>query len=152
MIGKGVEMRGSSAYVLGMRALMPVLLLLAFLVGAGTTASAQAEDDRYSIMKPEPWLAPKYRSPRGTVQHAVIPKPVERTTPSHRFEPPPPIVVPSTGRVLPNLPIAPSQPATVGGRAESFSDRAVRCSHQAAAYGAAATGNPSAYIGTCINQ
>ena len=57
-------------------------------------------------------------------------------------------LVPETGRVLPNLP-------TVSGSgadgAETSQDRAVRCAHQAGVYGQAA-GNPSAYIGSCINQ
>ena len=61
---------------------------------------------------------------------------------------PPPIVVPETGRVLPNLP-------TVSGSgvngAETSQGRAMRCGHQAGVYGQAA-GNPSTYIGSCINQ
>ena len=61
---------------------------------------------------------------------------------------PPPILVPETGRVLPNLPaISPSGPNGT----ETFQDRAARCAHQAGVYGDAA-GNRNAYIGTCINQ
>ena len=61
---------------------------------------------------------------------------------------PPPIVVPQTGRVLPNLPTVPG--AGPGGR-ETFQDRAARCAHQAGVYGQAA-GDRNSYIGTCINQ
>ncbi len=102
--------------------------------------------DDYSIMvpergarpeSPEPWLAPKYKSPRGTVKHVTIPKSTM-----------PPIVVPQTGRVLPNLPTVPG--AGPGGR-ETFQDRASRCAHQAGVYGQAA-GDRNTYMGTCINQ
>jgi hypothetical protein len=61
---------------------------------------------------------------------------------------PPPLYVPQTGQVLPNMP-------TISGAgprgAETSQDRAVRCANQAGVYGAAA-GNPSGYIGSCINQ
>jgi len=130
------------------------LLALAAIVPAAP-AHAQSDNARYNIMvpekgskpeKPKPWLAPKYKSPRGTTQHVVIPQPAP--VPKSRAAVPPPIVVPETGRVLPNLP-------TVSGSgvngAETSQDRAMRCAHQAGAYGQAA-GNPSAYIGSCINQ
>jgi hypothetical protein len=111
--------------------------------------------DDYSIMKPEkgarpsqpePWLAPKYKSPRGTVKHVVIPR--SRAIQPPNTTVPPPIVVPQTGQVLPNLP-------TVQGSgprgAETYQDRAARCAHQAGVYGSAA-GDRNAYVGTCINQ
>jgi len=111
--------------------------------------------DDYSIMKPEkgarparpePWLAPKYKSPRGTVKHVVIPR--SKTIEPPNTAAPPPIVVPQTGQVLPNLP-------TVSGSGprgtETYQDRASRCAHQAGVYGQAA-GDRNAYIGTCINQ
>ena len=111
--------------------------------------------DDYSIMRPEkgarparpePWLAPKYKSPRGTVKHVVIPR--SKTIEPPQTTVPPPIVVPQTGQVIPNLP-------TVTGSgpkgAETFQDRAVRCTHQAGVYGQA-VGDRNAYIGTCINQ
>jgi hypothetical protein len=111
--------------------------------------------DDYSIMvpekgsrrdQPEPWLAPKYKSPRGTVKHVTIPK--ARVAPFPSATVPPPIVVPQTGRVLPNLPTVPG--AGPGG-SETFQDRAVRCAHQAGVYGQAA-GDRNTYVGTCINQ
>ncbi len=74
--------------------------------------------------------------------------------PSHRVVTPPPAVppplyVPQTGQVLPNLPaISGSGP----GGSETSQDRAARCAHQAGVYGPAATGDRNAYIGGCINQ
>ena len=130
------------------------LLLLTVFVSA-VSAHAQSDDERYTIMRPEPgakraqpepWLAPKYQSPRGTRQHVVIPRP--QPAPPTRAQVPPPLYVPQTGQVLPNLPaVAPSGP---GGR-ETTQDRAARCAHQAGVYGPAA-GDRGAYIGYCVNQ
>lgn len=112
-------------------------------------AHGQSDDERTTIMKPEkpePWLAPKYKSPRGTVKHVVTPRPAP--APQRRNPVPPPIYVPETGRVLPNLPTVSG--AGPGG-AETSQDRAARCAHQAGVYGPAA-GDRNAYIGSCINQ
>lgn len=108
---------------------------------------AQSNDDRYNIMRPEPWLPPKYKSPRGTRQH-IVPAHPSRTPRPKAAAPPPPILVPQTGQVLPNLPtVSPSGP---GGK-ETYQDRAARCAHQAGTYGALA-GDRNAYISSCINQ
>jgi hypothetical protein len=117
---------------------------------------AQADDGRYSIMVPEkgaapkarePWLAPKYKSPRGTREHVNVPRPAP--VPERRAKVPPPIVVPETGRVLSNMPtVSGSGPSG----SETYQDRAARCTHQAGTYGSAATGNRGTYIRTCINQ
>ncbi|HKA76088.1 MAG TPA: hypothetical protein VKD19_03170 [Pseudolabrys sp.] len=138
-----------------------VILLLVLTTASIAPARAQAGKDYdimrddYSIMvpergarpeSPEPWLAPKYKSPRGTVKHVTIPKSTIVTPPTATL--PPPIVVPQTGRVLPNLPTVPG--AGPGGR-ETFQDRASRCAHQAGVYGQAA-GDRNTYMGTCINQ
>ncbi len=150
-------LRGS--YLTGMTRVTTMIALAALTAGLAGPVCAQTNNDilgdNYSIMKPEkgarpaqpePWLAPKYKSPRGTVKHVVIPR-------SKAIEPPitavpSAIVVPQTGRVLPNLP-------TVQGSgpkgAETFQDRASRCAHQAGVYGQAA-GDRNAYIGTCVNQ
>ena len=125
------------------------------LMTLATPLSAQGD---YNIMRPEggsargtiwePWLAPKYQSPRGTRQRVVNPPP-QRDEPRRIPDMPPPIVVPRTGQSLPN--IAPPVPGSgVGGR-ETFQDRAARCTTQAGVYGAQ-TGDRSAYIGTCVNQ
>lgn len=79
---------------------LTALLVLAAIVSA-LPAHAQSDDERYSIMrpepgtkpaKPEPWLAPKYKSPRGTPKHVVIPRPSSPTQPSAQV--PPPLYVP----------------------------------------------------------
>jgi hypothetical protein len=109
-------------------------------------AHAQSDNERYTIMRPEPWLAPKYKSPRGTRQHVVIPPPAP--VPQTHNGVPPPLYVPQTGQVLPNLPaISGSGPRG----AETYQDRATRCAHQAGVYGPAA-GERNAYVGSCINQ
>ncbi len=128
-----------------------------------TAAQAQSPDDPYTIIapepgrttgrkpqpRPEPWLPPKYQSPRGTKQHVETRKPAP--TPAPRAPAvPPPMFVPETGRLLPNLPARPGSDFGSGG-AEHRQDRAARCAHQAGLYGAAA-GNPAAYINSCINQ
>jgi hypothetical protein len=124
---------------------LTVLLALTVLTSAGPLR-AQSDDERYIIMKPEPWLGPKYKSPRGTRQQVEPVQPLPGPEPP--VAAPPPIFVPETGRLLPNLPaIAPAGP---GGR-ETYQDRATRCHHQAGSYGAAA-GDRNAYIGACINQ
>lgn len=132
-------------------------LLAVAAFASAPSVRAQTVDDPYSIMRPEPgtrqpkpvepWLAPKYQSPRGTPRHVRVPL---STEPDVSGSPavPPPIYVPDTGRLLPNLPAPPG--AGVGG-AETGQDRAARCAHQAGVYGQAA-GNREAYVGSCINQ
>ena len=140
-----------------MRSLLAIGTLIAAVLASPLLARAQTVDDPYTIMQPEPgtrqlkpsepWLAPKYRSPRGTQQQVKPPRhapPLVQTYPNS----PPPIYVPETGRLLPNLPALPG--AGPGG-AETGQDRALRCAHQAGVYGQAA-GNRDAYIGSCINQ
>lgn len=132
------------------------VLLIAVLIAMAAPGQARSADDPYTIMRPEPagknpqpvepWLPPKYKSPRGTRQHVSHPRPAE--TPSLRAQTPPPIVVPETGRVLPNLP---SLPGAGPAGAETGQDRALRCAQQAGVYGDAA-GDRNSYINTCINQ
>lgn len=134
-----------------------IALAIAALLAPTLPSHAQTVDDPYTIMRPEPgtrqpkavepWLAPKYKSPRGSNEQATVPRQWQ-TTPPLRAEVPPPIYVPETGRLLPNLPALPG--AGPGGR-ETGQDRALRCAHQAGAYGDA-TGNREAYVGGCINQ
>lgn len=136
---------------------MAIGIMVAAALAPPLPSRAQSTDDPYSIMKPEPgtrqpkpsepWLAPKYQSPRGGHRHVRVPL---NTEPDVSGSPavPPPIYVPDTGRLLPNLPALPG--AGVGG-AETGQDRASRCAHQAGVYGQAA-GNREAYVGGCINQ
>ena len=133
------------------------IILLALLTVIAAAANAQSPDDPYSIIRPEPtgktplpvepWLPPKYKSPRGTRQHVTQPPPAE-APPQLRAQTPPPIFVPQTGRVLPNLPVMPG--AGPSG-AETGQDRALRCAQQAGVYGDA-TGDRTTYINSCINQ
>ncbi len=109
--------------------------------------------DDYSIMAPErgsrvqtpePWLAPRYDSPRGTVNSTVIPNSMIVTPPSPSV--PPSVFVPQTGQTFQNLPtVSGSGP----GGAETFQDRAARCAHQAGVYSQATSGS---YMGACVNQ
>jgi hypothetical protein len=94
--------------------------------------------------QPEPWLAPKYKSPRGTVQKVRIPKskivrPPSATDPGY-------VYVPQTGRTFQNLP---SLPGSGPGGAETFQDRAIRCTHQAGLYGQVGADRGS-YMGGCL--
>ena len=125
--------------------LVAFLILTAF---APSVLHAQANDG-LSIMQPEPYqpgvVAP-YRSPPEL--NRMQPTPRMPSLPQRPAAPPPPIAVPQTGAVLPNMPtISGSGP----GGAETAQDRAVRCAHQAGAYGAAA-GDRNAYIGSCVTQ
>jgi hypothetical protein len=132
-----------------------VRILAAVLTAVVLAAPAHAAPgDDYNIMKPEPgrraggifepWLAPKYKSPRGTRQHVVAPSPVP-DEPRRIPDMPPPLVAPRSGQALPN--IAPPVPGSGRGGRETFQDRAARCTHQAGGYG-----ETGSYIGACINQ
>ena len=149
--------RGS--YLMAMTRASTMIVLLAIAAVSAGPARAQNNNDilgdNYSIMKPEkgarpsqpePWLAPKYKSPRGTVKHVVIPRSTTIQPPNTTV--PPPIVVPQTGQVLQNLP---SVQGSGPRGAETYQDRASRCAHQAGVYGQSA-GDRNAYVGTCINQ
>jgi hypothetical protein len=104
--------------------------------------------DPYSIMAPEPWLAPKYNSPRNLPQ-----KPDRtRTQPLPRSSvgsvaSPPPTVLPN-GQSVPNLPTV-NRGFVPGGGAETFGDRAARCAHQSGLYGVPA-GQQGAYMSSCV--
>jgi hypothetical protein len=123
-----------------------VLMVLTAMVSAAPARAQSDDDKRYNIIAPEPWLPPKYKSPRGSTEHVAMPPPAR--TPQPRAAVPPALYVPQTGRTLPNLPsAAPSGPNGT----ETAQDRAARCAHQAGVYGSAA-GDRSVYIGSCINQ
>jgi len=93
---------------------------------------------------PEPWLAPKYKSPRGTVDQVRIPK--AKTVRPPRATDPGYVYVPQTGRTFQNLP---SLPGSGRGGAETFQDRAIRCTHQAGVYGQVGA-NRGSYMGSCL--
>jgi hypothetical protein len=80
--------------------------------------------------------------------HDFTPPPPQQVVTSRPAAVPPPLYVPQTGQLLPNLPtVSGSGP----GGGETSQDRAARCAHQAGVYGQAA-GDRNAYIGSCINQ
>jgi hypothetical protein len=129
---------------------------LIFAALATTPAVAQTGNilgDDYSIMVPEkgskqdvpePWLAPKYKSPRGTVDQVRIPK--AKTVRPPRATDPGYVYVPQTGRTFQNLP---SLPGSGRGGAETSQDRAIRCTHQAGVYGQVGA-NRGSYMGSCL--
>ena len=136
--------------------LMRIVLVSLAAIMSAVPGHAQQETDRYTIMvpekrtqpePPEPWLPPKYKSPRGSREHVVVPPPAKVARP--RAPVPPLLYVPETGRTLPNLPAVSGSGA---GGGETYQDRAARCANQASIYGPAATGDRNAYIGGCINQ
>ena len=92
---------------------------------------------------------PVYPAPLPPPQKPLA-VPHYRAPAPRRAQTPPPLFVPQTGRVLPNLP--PSGRGLGPGGKESFQQRAARCHQQAGIYGPNATGNPSTYINSCINQ
>jgi hypothetical protein len=102
----------------------------------------------YSIMAPEPWVAPKYRSPRGLPQKpnsaTTQPLPERRSAPV--AQPAPPLTLPN-GRIVPNLPPR-NQGMVPGGGRETFGDRALRCAHQSGLYGVPAGEQPT-YMHFC---
>lgn len=110
--------------------------------GVQGVQGVQALDDGYSIMRPEPWVAPKYRSPRGTPQRVEPLRPAPEPRGRVQTSPPPALYVPQTGLFLPN------QPSRAP---ETSQDKAIRCADQASSYGALA-GDRTAYIGSCVNQ
>ena len=126
---------------------------------AALPAHAQSDDERYTIMRPEPTDLPRKHKARRGSSNPVYPTPLpapQRPVAVPRLheavprvrQTPPPIYVPQTGQTLPNLPaVSGSGP---GGR-ETFQDRAARCAHQAGVYGQAA-GDRNSYVGSCINQ
>jgi hypothetical protein len=143
---------------------IPLIGLLALaLMALAIPAHAESDDDRYDIMRPEHPAAKKLppaqeqKGRRGSsvmVYPAPLPRPLHynpqppQSVITNPATVPPPLYVPQTGRTLQNLPtVAPSGP----GGTESSQDRAIRCTHQAGAYGSA-VGNRNAYIGSCINQ
>jgi hypothetical protein len=139
-----------------LRAVLMVLLMTAL---AAPASAAESDSGTISIMQPEPGAPAKKpqkvrRGSSNPVYPIPLPKP-EKPLPIPRIDTarpspktPPELVVPQTGRVVPNLPATGSGS---GGR-ESFHDRSARCINQAGAYGSGLTGDRDSYIRSCINQ
>lgn len=140
-----------------------MVMLIVLSAALATPAPAQTGDilsDNYSIMvpekgskqkqkvsrreQPEPWLAPKYKSPRGTVQDVHTPKSKIVSPPTANV--PSSVYVPQTGRTFQNLP---ALPGSGPGGTETFQDRAARCAHQAGVYGQTGSARGS-YMGSCL--
>jgi len=111
----------------------------------GNNYNIMVPEKGYKPSQPEPWLAPKYKSPSGTVNRVKLPKSTVVPTPNARV--PPDLYVPQTGKVVPNLPTV---SGSGRGGAETFQDRAARCAHQAGVFGQGA--DRGSYMGACVNQ
>lgn len=119
----------------------------AVLTGPAYTGERERFNDPYSIMAPEPWLAPKYRSPRNLPQRPNK----TRRRPGPRSSvgvaaPAPPTILPN-GRAVPNLPPV-RQGIVPGGGRETFGDRSLRCAHQSGLYGVPAE-QQGTYMHSC---
>jgi hypothetical protein len=136
------------------------LIIALVLTLAVPTLAAEPESGTIDIMRPEQASPVKKkirhvrRGSSSPVYPAPLPAPLRYNPPptqsvvTHPPTVPPPLYVPQTGRLLPNLPtVAPSGPNGT----ETSQDRALRCAHQAGVYGAAA-GDRTSYIGSCVNQ
>ncbi len=168
-----------SAYLIGMRWFVMLVLAFAF-VAPASTAERDPDSGTINIMRPEPAMpAAKHRRTRKFGTHHEASKPqgygVKEDTrhgssnpvyPTPLPGPQAPLPVPHQEVVTPRpqtppplyvpetgraLPNLPTIGAGPGG-AETSQDRAARCAHQAGVYGPNATGNPNSYIGGCINQ
>jgi hypothetical protein len=138
-----------------------VLILLMLSIGAPAFGAEPDDGGTVSIMRPEAEQAPPAKEPPRKVRRgssnpvyptptplpgpqAPLPLPRQQAVTPRGQDVPPALLVPQTGRVLPNL-------AAPGGT-ETVQDKSVRCAHQAGVYGPAATGDPGSYIRSCINQ
>ena len=129
-----------------------VAFATALTMSVGAQAQSATEDHSYWIMKPELWLAPKYKSPRGLPQkpNTAHTQPRSRPRSSVGVAPAaPPITLPS-GQVVPNVPPV-NQGAVPGGGRETFGDRAARCAHQSGLYGVPAD-QQGTYMNSCTGQ
>jgi hypothetical protein len=157
------------------QALFVFAVLAATCAASAAWAQARSDDGTISIMREEGAPTPRHKAAKakhrakhqGKARHArgssnpVYPMPLpapQRPLAVPQYRVPvvrpaptqPPLFVPQTGRTLPNLP--PSGRGLGPGGTESFQQRAARCHQQAGIYGPNATGSPSAYINSCINQ
>jgi hypothetical protein len=125
--------------------LTALFLVTGLAAGQGTLRDSSR--DNYNIMAPEPWLPPKYQSPRGLPQRPKNAQPRPTPPPSIDIvKPAPPTVLPN-GQTVPNLPPV-RQGIVPGGGRETFQDRATRCAHQSGLYGVPA-GQQNTYMHSC---
>ncbi len=121
-------------------------------------ATVPRESEPQETVKEGSKRSPKQTARRGSsnpVYPTPLPSPDRYTPPTSRAvvnrppAVPPSMYVPQTGQTLPNLP---SVSGAGRGGAETFQDRAARCSHQAGVYGPNSTGDRNSYVGGCVNQ
>jgi hypothetical protein len=125
------------------------------MLSASFTASAAQAQNRnqgypYSIMAPEPGTFPGVIPPRRSMAHPLTPSKPRIRTPSHpRAVPqaPPPIVVPGLATPVPSLQPVP-RGSVPGGGAETFNDRAIRCSQQSSMFNVPTT-SVGSYMHSC---
>jgi hypothetical protein len=104
----------------------------------------------YSIMAPEPGTFPGVIPPRRSMAHPLTPSKPSRGAPSQPRAIPqaaPPIVVPGVATPIPNLQPVP-RGSVPGGGAETFSDRAIRCSQQSSMFNVPTT-SVGSYMHSC---
>jgi hypothetical protein len=128
-----------------------LMILSACLTASAGQAQNRNQGYPYSIMAPEPGTFPGVIPPRRSMAHPLTPsKPPRRRTPSQpRAIPqaPPPIVVPGLGTPVPSLQPVP-RGSVPGGGAETFSDRAIRCSQQSSMFNVPTT-SAGSYMHSC---
>lgn len=122
-------------------------LLLLTGLAAGQETGRGRDSGNYNIMAPEPWLPPKYQSPRGLPQRPKNARPRPTPPPSVDIAKPAPPIVLQDGRSVPNLPPV-RQGIVPGGGRETFGDRAARCAHQSGLFGVP-MGQQNTYMHFC---
>jgi hypothetical protein len=101
-------------------------------------------------MAPEPGTFPGVIPPRRSMAHPLTPsKPPRRSAPRRATIPQaaPPIVVPGVATPIPNLQPVP-RGSVPGGGAETFNDRAIRCSQQSSMFNVPTT-SVGSYMHSC---
>ncbi len=156
----GVAAGCRRAYLMAMLRGFLITFLLLALAAPALSAEPEPDNGTISIMRPEPDQAPPAQKPprkarRGS-SNPVYPTPLpgpqaplpvphrEAVTPRGQ-DVPPALLVPQTGRVLPNLPPRRARSGDLAGQV-----RALRASGRRLRPGA--TGDPGSYIRSCINQ
>ena len=118
------------------RAILTAPALAQTAISLATITCIMVPEPGHKSSQPEPWLAPKYKSPRGTPQTCEAPdirrSSRRRTRRSRRRS----VCPPKPGGCCRTCPRCPGRDA---GRRDR-QDRALRCAHQAGVYGQAAGG------------
>ena len=126
------------------------LILSACFAAPAAQAQNRTQGYPYSIMAPEPGAFPGVIPPRRSMAHPLTPsKPPRRTVTRPRAIPQParPIVVPGVATPIPNLQPVP-RGSVPGGGAETFNDRAIRCSQQSSMFNVPTT-SAGSYMHSC---